>query len=215
MDEAAGDRSRRTIGEIVRDSDGNAVFRYLKHSEDFELARKHGFQGFPAFDIRQPETSNGVIESLLRRLPPRNRDDFVDFLKQHRLPAPFTYSDFVLLAYTGAKLPSDGFAVVPDFDVADVPCEYITEVAGVRHVFLGDISAVRMGDPISFGMDTKNEFDRDAIEVLWREQRIGFVNRAMRCTFGRWLARGRVTGAVERVNGRPDRPLLYVRVLAT
>lgn len=212
VDEQAPVRTRRVVGEIARECDGQFVFRYLKDSTDFRLAREAGFQGFPAFSMSHVETRQGVIESFLRRLPPRNREDFSDYLAQHRLPYPFPNSDFALLGYTGARLPSDGFALVPVFPGNAVPCDYLIEVAGLRHVIGTETSNIQDGDPITFDVDSHNPVDQDALTVLHQGRRIGYVNRALKETFHQWLSAHTVHAVVERQNGKPERPLVFVRV---
>lgn len=156
---------------------------------------------------------HGVLEAFVPRLPPRNREDFGDFLALHRLPSPFRYSDMALLAYTGAKLPSDGFSIVPVFPKNCNPCEYLTEVAGIRHVLREDIAKlVAVGDKVTFELEKDNPVDRDAILVICRGRRIGYINRAIRETFCFWLEHCSITASVERINGKPEPPLLYVRI---
>jgi hypothetical protein len=211
-DEQASARTRRVIGEVRIDAGGQTVFRYLKNSPDFIEAQKAGFQGVPAFDVKLDEVRQGVIESLMRRLPPRNREDFSDYLAQHRLPAPFNYSDITLLGYTGARLPSDGFALVPDFPEDVVPCDLMMEVAGLRHTYYGGIESIRLGDEITFVIDAENPIDSDALAVIHQGHRIGYVNRALKNTFHHWLQSHHVVASVERLNGKPERPLVYVKV---
>ncbi len=211
-DARAPDNSRSVVGEFCKGSDGQFVFRYLKDTADFRSAQEAGFQGFPAFAMNQDEARQGVIETLMRRLPPRNREDFAEYLAQHRLPHPFDNSDFALLGYTGARLPSDGFALIPVFPGNAVPCDYLMEVAGLRHVNGTDTSAIHDGDPVSFEEDPINQIDQDALVVVHQGRRIGYVNRALRESFQHWLADHRVTGVIERQNGKPERPLVFVRV---
>lgn len=208
-------RTRRVVGEVRIETDGQAVFRYLKDSPDFEEAKKAGFQGVPAFDDKQNEIRHGVIESLMRRLPPRKREDFAEYLAQHRLPAPFNYSDMALLGYTGARLPSDGFALVPEFPADTVPCDFLMEVAGLRHVYHKDIENIHVGDDVTFEVDAENPVDADALAVVHQGHRIGYVNRAIKNTFHNWLQTHHVAASVERLNGKPERPLVYIRVSVT
>lgn len=112
----------------------------------------------------------GVIESLLRRLSPRNREDFTEFLAQHRLPYSFNYSDMTLLGYTGALLPSDGFALVPDFSQNSMSCDYLMEVAGLHHVF-NDMHVIHEGDTVNFQIDQDNPVDQDALQVICHGQK--------------------------------------------
>jgi hypothetical protein len=213
-DESAGSRTRRVIGEVLPGVQPSfATFRYLRGTEDYQLAVGSGFKGFPAFRMEDAETHEGVLESLMRRLPPRNREDFQDYLRLHGLSAPFVLSDFALLGYTGARLPSDGFGLVPEFPLDACPCEYVMEVAGTRHVLQGTLADVRIGEGVSFSIDEENPVESDAIAVNWHGERIGYVNRALKPMFHRWMASGRTLSAViERLNGKPGRPLVYVRV---
>jgi hypothetical protein len=212
-DEGASARTRRVIGEVFVDaSSGDAVFRYLKGTSDFDAAAEAGFKGFPAFRLDDAEIRQGVLESLMRRLPPRNREDFDDFLRLHGLASPFELSDLALLGHTGARLPSDGFELVPEFPADAGPCDYVMEVAGTRHVFRGALSDLRVGDAVSIQPDPSNAVEADALAVLHDGERIGYVNRALKTTFYRWLNSGRMTATIERQNGKPNRPLVFVRV---
>lgn len=213
-DEQAPSRTRRVVGE-VRVKDGQAVFHYLMGTSDYNKAEEAGFKGFPAFDKKNNEISQGVIESLMRRLPPRNRDDFPEYLEQHRLPVPFSNSDMALLGYTGARLPSDGFALVPDFPDDVLPCDYLMEVAGFRHVDTLGVVNIQVGDEVTFEVVTDNPVDVDAVAVVLHGNRIGYVNRIMRSAFHRWLQNHHVDASVERINGKPGRPLVYIRVSVT
>lgn len=212
QDEQAKTRTRRVVAEIRLNDVGASVFKYLKGTADFEQAELAGFKGFPAVDMKVGESSSGIIETLLRRLPPRKREDFADFLRLHRLPNPFPYSDLALLGYTGARLPSDGFSLVPIFPVDVVPCEYILEVAGFRHADGADISKIGEGDQVELVIDRENPVDHDAIGIFHNGIRIGYVNRALRATFTSWMAKRTIRAVVERLNGKPERPLVYLRV---
>jgi hypothetical protein len=215
-DEGAPVRTRRIVGEVVPDLvTGDVIFRYLRGTEDFQAAETAGFKGFPAFRLEEIDTRCGVLESLMRRLPPRNREDFADYLRLHGLPSPFPLSDLALLGHTGARLPSDGFALVPEFPLDARPFDYVMEVAGTRHVLAGALSLLREGDAVSIQPDPENTFESDALVVMHRGQRIGYVNRAMKSMFLRWMQSCRVSATIERQNGKPHRPLVFVRVSVT
>jgi hypothetical protein len=212
QDEQAPSRTRRVVGEVRVNQEGIATFRYLKDTQDYQKALEAGFKGYPAFDTRSEEISAGVLESFLRRLPPRKREDFSEFLKLHRLGFPFEHSDMALLAYTGARLPSDGFALVPIFPDEVAPCDFLLEIAGFRHVAGTDTANLKVGDPVGFVADPDNPVDQDALAVEHNGVRIGYVNRALRNTFRKWLQGNVVTAIVERINGKPERPLVYLRI---
>lgn len=215
-DESGAQRTRRVVGRLAV-QDGVVSFRYLKGTDDFEHALANGFRGYPAFrldDKNQSVFVHGVMDSFLRRLPPRTREDFGDYLKLHRLPDPFDLSDIALLGYTGAKLPSDGFSLLPDFQTGDVPSDFITEIAGFRHYRSGT-EGLSVGDVVTFDLAPENEVDPDAIAILHGGETIGYVNRAMRSVFRSWLETRTVEARIERLNGKPGRPLVYLYVSVT
>lgn len=213
VDLTVSDRLRRTVGIVHIDSAGQPVFHYLRGTEDFEAAKDAGFQGFQAFDLRNLEpVTVGVLESFLRRLPPRTREDFAEYLSRHRLPHPFPGSSIALLGYTGAALPSDGFELIPVFPDDQVPLDFLTELAGVRHVCKHDVSSLRPDDEVTFAADPANQVDEDAVLVRCKGLPIGYVNRTMRKQFQRWMRDGRVHGTVDRLNGTEERPRVFVRV---
>ena len=218
VDESSPTRTRRVVASVRR-SQANSrewEFEYLIGTEDWDAAVEAGFKGHPAFKWTGAHTifRSGVRDTLIRRLPPLNREDFPEFLALHRLPEPFHYSEMALLGYTGAKLPSDGFSLAPQFSQSSQPCEYVLEVAGARHVFAGDLMDIRIGDPVELRLEPLNPVDEDAIALYHHEVKLGYVNRAMRSTFLNWLEHGQLEGAIERLNGKPERPLIYVRIAA-
>lgn len=218
VDENAPSRSRRVVGEVRRNpgQSRDLIFRYLVGTMDWKLAVDHGFKGYPAFQLSNEthQFDHGVLDTFLRRLPPRTREDFPEFLDRHALPSPFHYSEMALLAYTGARLPGDGFALVPVFPKNVLPCEYILELAGVRHVFGNDVSSLKIGDAITFRAEIDNEHDDNAVAAYHRLGKLGYVNRALLPAFNHWLEGAALSGVIERINGKAERPLIYVRVMA-
>jgi hypothetical protein len=204
--------TRRIVGKILVDPFGVTVFRYLRNDEDFAAACSQGFQGFPAFDLKTEETREGVVAALLRRLPPRGREDFDQYLAQHGLPTPFPFSDLALLAYTGARLPSDGFCVVPVFPAGVSRCDYVTEVAGLGYTFDGDVSSIQPDDQVQFFVEPSNQVDQDAVAIYLGARKLGFVNRGLRRAFNDWIEHRNVSGYIFRVNGSSQRPRVFVRV---
>lgn len=210
----AGQGTRRIVAEIVmRHDEHAAVLRYLIGAEDFERAKDEGFVGYPAFQAKQKEHSSGVLDSFLRRLPPRKRDDFADYLQRHRLPVDKEFSDMALLGYTNAKLPSDGFEIYADLSDARPPFEVVLEVAGFRHQKAVSASDIYIGDPITLKSEPENPHDPAAIAIFHNGLRIGYVDRAQAPSLHVWMRKGFLLNVtIERINGKPDRPLIYVYV---
>lgn len=209
-DERAPDRARRAVAKIENAANDTITFEYLADTADYKKALDAGFQGHPAFDLKNRIYSTGVTEALLRRLPPRKREDFPEFLRLHRLPHPFSYSDFALLAYTGARLPSDGFSIVPLFEPEVAPCDYIVEVAGFRHAPDADLSNMKVDDSVQFVIEPDNLHDNGAVAIMHNGKRIGYVNRILKETFQNWLKLHNVSAKIARLNGNESRPLVYL-----
>jgi len=81
----------------------------LTDSQDYVDAIKNGFTGYPAFGLNKGPFTNNVMDTFMKRLPPRSRRDFGKFLANHHLSENFDGSDFDLIVHTGISLPSDGF----------------------------------------------------------------------------------------------------------
>ncbi len=207
-------RTRRVVAEVRPSTDASqAILRYLTDTPEYECAKGEGFTGYPAFSPNQREHHSNVLESFLRRLPPRKRDDFTDYLERHRLPTTGRLTDMALLGYTNAKLPSDGFEIYADLSNARPPFEVVIEVAGFRHQKLVSAEDIYIGDPITLKAEPDNVHDKDAIAIFYGGSRIGYVDRAQANAFHVWMRRGYLINAtVERINGKPERPLVYVYV---
>lgn len=205
-------RTRRIVAEVLKNpATGSVSLRYTNGTADFEQAKDEGFLGYPAFDIRQAEHTHNVLDSFIRRLPPRKRDDFSNYLARHRLPLNQSMSDLALLAYTNAKLPSDGFELYPDLTNARPPFELVFEVAGFRHQSVRSSDDIYIGDPIVLKPEPENVHDNMAVAVYHGGVKIGYVDRAQSPAFWVWMRKGfSLNASVERINGKPERPLIYV-----
>ncbi len=209
-------RTRRIVAELTYSDDCESVtFTYLFDTPDFLEAKAAGFLGYPAFRLKTATHTQGVMSAFMRRLPPRKREDFGAYLAQHWLPNPFTLSDFALLGYTGAKLPSDGFALVPAFDPARLPCEYVTEIAGTRHMGPEVFDSAQVGDVVTLQADSANPVDSKALLVMKGDMRLGYINRALLPAVHGWLQYANLHCELVKKADRSGRPLLYMKLTAT
>lgn len=202
-------RKRFVVGEICL-IDGNCVFRYLPNTDDFTNACVEGFMCYPAFRKLNQEYSENILETFLRRIPPRRRGDFNKYLEQWRLAPDAVISDFALLGHTGAKLPNDGFSLINPFDGISAPHEFYIEVAGFRYQKTISLEDILVGMPVVFAVEPENEYDHQAVRIEVTGRKIGYVNKVQSPAFNRWLDSDIVTGVIERINGTEDRPLIYI-----
>lgn len=205
-------RSRRVVAEIVKNDDKDATFRYLVGTPDYEAAVNDGFQGFAAFKLGSESINQGVIEAFSRRLPPRKREDFIKYLSMHRLPENFKGSDFALLGYTGAKLPSDAFEIITDYSDAQQPLEFVIEVAGFRYQNNVSVDELNVGDDVELIRDIENVYDKNAIAIYFKKKKIGHIPKPLVSKMNFWIENNTVEAKIERLNGKPERPLIYLFV---
>lgn len=214
-----GDRFRWAVGEIRRDN-GDYSFRYFRGA-DFEGLNRgrteadlaaHGYRGYPVFDRRHTLHSRNAIASFLRRVPPRGRADFRDYQQQFRLKADLEISDFALLGITEAKLSSDGFSLVDPLDDVSSPRELLLEVAGYRYYRDRLPRVPVVGESVEFLPEPDNIKDHNAVQVRINQHCVGYVNRLQSTAFLQWVAQRRVAALIERINGDPDRPRVFMFV---
>jgi len=220
----AASRWRWAVG-LLTPAGSDIELRYFEPGEEFESFNSGkkfedllglGYLGYPALSKETSTHREGVKQALMRRLPPRQRSDFGAYAAQFRLRDAERLSDFALLARTEAKVPSDGFSVVDPLDPGALQCDVLVEIAGYRH-YLKDTRPVQVGDQIQIVAEPENAFDPNAVATLLDGTKIGNVNRLQAVTFLRWLQLHSVHAVVERINGTPERPriFLFVRMRST
>lgn len=201
--------TRYIIAELNRTSEKISL-KYFTGSADFNRARELGFESYPAFRDVNEIHQNGVLDALMRRLPPKSRSDYAQYLEGFRIKFGTELSDFALLGYTGAKLPSDGFAIINPFSNVDLFFEFLLEAAGYRYI---QGVKINIDDRVTF----KREFDsgrlEDVIKIFVGEQHVGYVTRSLIPSFHEWMSSGRILdGWIEKINGSPDQPVVYLYV---
>lgn len=205
----SGKRSDRfAVAELVQN--GTCLsFRYLEDQE-LEPARQVGFTGYPGLPIGSSQLDGIAEEILMRRLPPKKRPDFGEFLRRFGLPSDENYPALTLLAYTGARQTGDGFSVCETFDGFEPPFTYVFDVAGSRH-YRGLYNEFNQDDCLRFEREPDNEHDPDTIRIERTDgTTVGYVNRLQTGAVGRWLDNDRISARVFRTNGRIEYPRLFV-----
>lgn len=208
-----GGGTRFLVAVVIRIGD-SYQFEYQFDTPDFNVALEKGFSGHPSFDLKQKVHTNNVLEPFLRRLPPKKRTDFAEYLELHRLPFPFKFSDFALLGYTGAKSPADGFAFVIDIDRVAEESEHILEVAGTRYLVQEEelsLDNVALGDRVQLQEECDNAYDPNAIAVHHPVAgKLGYVNKVLCSALKYKIRKNKVSTFILKKNGTKDRPLIYL-----
>jgi len=202
-------RTRFIIGELNRVGDEISL-TYLNNTADFANAVQMGFSSYPAFQDTAIAHHN-VINTFMRRLPPRSRGDFSQYLEGLRLKPDAQLSDFALLGYSGAKLPADGFSLIHPFENVNTACELFIEATGYSQMVKD--SNINAGDAVAFTLEQNDDVHEEAILISVHDKPVGYITRALIPTFKQWLIDKRISGAwVEKTNGTQTKPTLYLLV---
>ena len=208
-----GRRTRRVVGEITRDASDKLVFQYLENTPDFEAAKAEGFQGYPSFRLGHARHEENVLEAFMVRLPSRKRGDFKEYLASHSLPTDFAGSDFSLLAHTGGRLPGDGFEVFPDISTVTRPFDLVIEVAGTRHRGLSQLTGLQIGDTVELIPQPTNPVDPNAIAITHDALGpLGYLPKPYCEQLLPLISDKCIKAVICKLNGRPERRLVYVLV---
>ena len=209
------DRQRFIVAHLLRD-DEDARLVYLRESDEFARAKTKGFEGeYPGFP--GADDHDGVLAAFMRRLPPRSRNDFDDFLTAIRIQPGAAISDFALLGYAGGKLPGDDFYIIHPFDNAEPPFEFLIPVSGYRH-YQGAVpyDAIELDTPARFECEPENQHDPNAVRIVLpdiADATAGYVHRGLVSQLRGWLEAGlSVEGTVERKNGTGEHRQVYLFV---
>jgi hypothetical protein len=206
---------RYIVAELLRhDEDADLV--YLRENDDYKMAKSLGFDGeYPGFPADRDHQK--VLSAFMRRLPPRQRNDFNQFLEAIRIRPGTSISDFALLGYAGAKLPGDDFCIIHPFDQADPPFELLLLISGYRYYQVTvPYEAIKPGMIARFECQPKNMQDPQAIRIVIPEvspETAGYVCRGLLPQFHIWIKSAYMIEArVERLNGTTEHPLVYLYV---
>lgn len=204
-------RTRYTVAEILR-AGSQVTLKYLADSPELQKAFDAGFEPYPAFQNMKILHTHGVLDALMRRLPPRTRADFPQYLEALRIKPGTELSDFALLGYSGAKLPSDNFAIINPFENINSEFEFLLEAAGYRHLSSPETI---INDQATFKVEFDYARNEEVIKIFTRDKHIGYVTKALIPSVKTWIGLNRIKGAwVEKKNGNPEQPVtfLYVQI---
>lgn len=162
-------RRRYVVGTLIK-HDHNYNFRYNYTKKEFE---KINFDFFPGFNnVGGIYNSNVMFDSILSRLPNKNRPDYLNILKAYGLNEENT--EMEILEKTKGRLWTDSFEFVPAFDENNVEFE----IAGISHCpeFKKCKDKLKIGDELLLKHE-KNDYDKNAVIILYENYKIGYVPR--------------------------------------
>lgn len=183
------------VAELVQ-YDQKAIFKYLSASDQYQQARKNGFLGFPGVSLKS-EGHDNALDLFIRRLPPDTREDYNLYLKQNRLPENFSGSTFALLAYTGGRLASDSFVLIPDVSDVVPPADILLDIHGLAyHLEKNEIKHIQEDSELTFRHEPDNEHDSYAVAIYLKDRKLGYVSRVISHAFLQLMRDFNIQGTV-------------------
>lgn len=148
----------------------NYDFRYNSNECNFE---EIGFDYFPGFsDVKKIYSSQTLFESILNRLPNKNRPDYNKIIESYGLNEES--SDIEILEKTKGRLLTDTFEFVPEFNFNKIEFE----IAGTRHYsgLKKCKKELKIGDKLTLEIEN-NDYDENAVIVKFEKYKLGYVPR--------------------------------------
>ena len=73
---------------------------------------------------------------------------------------------------------------------------------------------VAIGAKVEMSAEPENKFDANAVRFSLNGSTMGYVNRLQAPAFHQWIKHNKITAVVERINGKVERPrvFLFVRI---
>lgn len=166
---------RYKVGVLSKE-EKSYTFKY--ENPELDDATEKGFKYFPGFEDTKRVYKNEVLfMNIKTRLPNVSRPDYLEILNSYNLEKDS--NDFEILKATRGRLITDDYEFVPAFDLNKIEFD----IAGTRHCH--DINKckkiLRINDKLLLVIDSDNEFDNNAIKVMYNDGKnsyhLGYVPR--------------------------------------
>ena len=169
-----GQGSRRhIIGTLVQTQDGRYEFTY--EQAGVEKAKSEGFGPYTEFPDVTATYNGNVLDIFAQRLIKSERPDIQSFYSFWEIEPQYFDDKFYLLAHTQGLLPTDNFEFLADYEIVE-GLHFVTELAGLSTYQLSS-DTLKNGDTLRFEIDSKNEFDSEAVKVYKEDREVGYIKK--------------------------------------
>lgn len=165
--------NRIPIATVKKNESEGMTFRYLP--DGVELAKKNGFVCYPDFTDTNKIYSLNMQQILSHRLNSPARPDIEKYYDFWEIPEESRDDIFRMLAYTQGLLPTDNFEFLAQYySVSGV--RFVSEITGFSESPL-DTGALYEGCELKWKLEPRNEYDKKAVALYYKDQMIGHVKR--------------------------------------
>lgn len=169
-------RRNYIVGELS--INGNYEFKY---GYEINEAVKDGFElVIPFDDIDKVYKRDILFPAFTSRLPDRKRRGIEKILKKYGLEE---YDEYRLLKRSGAKLPIDNLEFIDPILENDVNFKREFYIQGIRYYNVCEGTnciyefPFNVNELLKFELEPSNEYDANAVKIMYNGDRIGYVPR--------------------------------------
>jgi hypothetical protein len=170
---------RFLVALLQRTNGGNISFKYL---DDFETAKEQGLNNIIGFGRDAERLTSEQLSIIIRlRLVSKDKEDKNELLQFWE--AGEVTDEFMLLALTQGKSPSDNFEFLGDYSRLETKkINFVTDLSGLSHNTLTP-SIIKEGDILTYKQENTNTFDTNAIAIYKGNDKIGYIKRVHNLLF--------------------------------
>lgn len=165
--------NRIPIASVKKNESEGMSFRYLP--DGVELAKKYGFVCYPDFTDINKIYSLNIQQILSHRLNSPERPDIEKYYDFWEIPEDSRGDVYRMLAYTQGLLPTDNFEFLAQYYSVN-GVRFVSEITGFSENPL-DTGALYEGCELAWKLEPRNEYDKKAVTLYYKDQMIGHVKR--------------------------------------
>ena len=173
---------RFLVALLQRSNGGNLSFEYL---DDFDKAKEEGLNNIIGFGRDAKNLTSEQLGIIIRlRLVSKDKEDKNELLQFWE--AEGIDDEFMLLALTQGKSPSDNFEFLADYTKLDPKkINFVTDITGLSYQNLSPKN-LQEGDVLTYKKETDNPIDKDAIAIYKAQEKIGYIKRGHNLVFKKY-----------------------------
>ena len=164
---------RHIVGIIRRNATDGIRFEYIK--ENLSEALSDGFAPYVDFPDVDNIYKEGVIDIFGQRLIQAERSDIQKYYDFWELDPAYVDDKYYMLAYTQGMLSTDNFEFLAEFYPKIDLC-FVSEICGLTERSIAS-NFILEGEELKWLRDSRNRFDKNAIQVMKGNTVIGYVKK--------------------------------------
>ncbi|WP_093366277.1 HIRAN domain-containing protein [Sphingobacterium wenxiniae] len=164
---------RHIVGLLERGADNNVTFQYLPETRN--LVKTEGFIPYFEFQDLDKVYDSNVLQIFSHRLIKSERPDIGSFYDFWEIDLSQAQDKFYVLGKTQGLTASDNFEFLAEY-IYHPDIHFLTDLSGLSYANLPK-GTVKPGDFLQYEFEGDNEFDKEAIKVMFRGRDIGYIKK--------------------------------------